>query len=60
MTHTRPHTPQNRSMPTPGFETIFVPSGLTVPIPANFHAPGPPVGAASYHQISACCPGSSP
>src|SRR5438093_9723916 len=49
---TKPQTPQKRGKPTPGSLATVLPSSLTVPKPAIFHSPVPPMGEPSNHQIS--------
>src|SRR4051812_14254173 len=49
--HINPHTPQKRGMPVPSAMRIVLPSALTVPGPAIFHSPVPPIGLPSKYQM---------
>ena len=51
LSDSNPHTPQKRGIPTPGLLATVFPSGLTVPNPADFHSPDPPIGLPSKYQI---------
>ncbi|MCY1365197.1 hypothetical protein D9M69_520330 [compost metagenome] len=58
LSDTSPHTPQKRVRPAPGSLCTVLPSTLTVPSPAIFHSPVPPMGLPSKNQISTFSPGS--
>src|SRR5438270_13650244 len=58
--HSRPQMPQNRGMPVPFGMRMVLPSALTMPWPAIFHSPVPPIGLPSKYQILIDAPGSPP